>query len=47
MPHNEIKGVVKGYIPIKVTLEQLCNELALTNLDVKECMKEVLQVPDI
>jgi hypothetical protein len=34
---------------IKITrsLEQLCNELALTNLNVEEFMKEVLQVPDI
>jgi hypothetical protein len=34
-------------IRISQSLEQLCNELALTNLDVKECTKEVLQVPDI
>jgi hypothetical protein len=32
---------------ITESLEQLCNELALTTLDVEECMKEVLQAPDI
>jgi hypothetical protein len=34
-------------IKITQSLEQLCDELALTNLDVEECMKKVLPVPDI